>query len=476
MGLTFEQKNQIIDFLATPQNWTNIFNDAFFANEKRKWHSVRHGDVILSSSPDSLQAYAVHEPSGTSLHIDRRDKNTIRITNEHHQTLTYKNGKFSTRDDVNPDISLISSSAEFGFNQNGISTLMLSPLKVILRFDKDGSKTVFFDDLGHKASYPAPKEAIKRELQGGRFFQRISFSNTHAKEWDLHPLAMLHNAKLIVAKDMDVEPHLRAINELDEQKAQAMLMEFLRTEYDKDWNDPKQLQTAIDKGYESLTPTEKIWLDTTDFKGSIIDLPQRFCISSTGDGFDLTTSSDTKHAIWTHGDVLQQVKEASITPVQTVNLKTTIQSLLHMMGRGETMRDHLSREWNVVVLQSPHTKEIIKSTKDCMRDQMGLTNHDYAALNFGENKCLLAMESQIFDRISRACHASYALLTLIEKKSTNTSAVRELLQDGADYKYINLKESQRGKTFADLMKTNNAHALLDTLKEEQGLHDIETPS
>lgn len=475
MGLTFEQKNQIIDFLATAQNWTNIFNDAFFADEKRKWHSLKHGDVTLSSSPDSLQAYAIHEPSGTSLHIDRRDKNIIRITDERHQSLTYQNGKFSTRDDTHPDISLILSSAEFGFNQEGVSTLMLSPLKVILRFDKKGSKTVFFDDLGHKVSYPAPKEAIKRELQGGRFFQCISFSNAQAKEWDLHPLAMLHNAKLIVAKDMDVEPHLRAINELDGEKAQAMLMEFLRTEYDKDWKGPEAWRPKIKKELGDLTAAEKKWLDTTDFTGNIIDLPQRFFISTTDDGFNLTTSSDTKHAIWTHGDVLQQVKDTSITPVQTVSLKTTMQSLLHIIGRGETMYDHLNREWNVIVLQSPNTKEIIKSTKDCMRGSMGLTNHDYAALNFGENRCLLAMESQTLERITLACHASHTMLALISAKSTDANAVRELLKDGADYKYINLEETQRGKTFADLMKENGTHALLDALQEEQGLHDLNEP-
>lgn len=475
MGLTFEQKNQIISFLATPQNWTNIFNDAFFANEKRKWQSRRQDDVVLSISPDSLQAHALHEPSGTSLHIDRREDGVISITDEHNQTLTYRDGKFSTRGDVTPDIAPISSSLEFGFNQDGVSTLMISPLKTILRFNKDGSKTAFFDDLGHKVSYPAPQDTIKREMQAGRFFQRISFSNAAAKEWNLHPLAMLHNAKLIVAKDLDVEPHLRAINELDAEKAHVMLMEFLRREYDKNWTGPESWRPKIKKELGDLTQAEKIWLDTTDFTGSIIDLPQRFFISATEDGFDLTTTSDTKHAILTHGDVLQQARDLFSSPVQTVAPKTDMQSLLYIMGRGENMHDHLGREWNAIVLQSPHAKEIIKCAKDCMRGSMGLTNYDYAALNFGEGRCLLAMESQTLERITRANNASHALLALISDNSKDASTARELLHDGADYKYINLEEAGRGKTFADIMIAHKTYALLDVLKEEQGLHDVEEP-
>ncbi len=474
--LSFSQKVSIIDHLSLPDNWTNIFNMSFFMDETRKWSRKSVNGLSVLSSPDMTQYKVLDEENGRSLSIARQG-DRYKVTDEHDRSFVLSQGTVKSRGDTVEDVTPIRSTEEFGFTDDTAKPIVLENMGVVLRFNSDGSKAVFFEDIGHRVDMNAHSDGVSPENHPGRFFHKISLTEDTFKEWDIHPAYAMMFAKLVIAKDLNIEPGLEAQNEIDEKKAAFLLAQYLKERLDdmdmpEAWkaNTPIEMTDLSGKAKNAISLSEKPWDDTTQFGGYDAALPNRFFITKTDDGYDLTTSSDAKHSIWSQGELLRQARESNILSIQTVNTQTAAESVLHMLSQGNTVEDHLDREWQFVVLESPAAQKIVANMNDIAHNAFGVDSHDYAAINFDNTRSLLAMESDTLEQVMVQYAASRSVMKMIEDGDTDTSKFNDLLEMGADYRYIDPEGAQAGKTFADFMKETERYELLTILRDTQGIH------
>lgn len=474
--LSFSQKVSIIDHLSLPDNWTNIFNMSFFMDETRKWSRKSVNGLSVMSSPDMSQYKVLDEENGRSLSIARQG-DRYKVTDEHDRSFVLSQGTVKSRGDTVEDVTPIRSTEEFGFADDTAKPIVLENMGVVMRFNSDGSKAVFFEDIGHRVDMNAHSDGVSPENHPGRFFHKISLTEDTFKEWDIHPAYAMMFAKLVVAKDLNIEPGLEAQNEIDEKKAAFLLAQYLKERLDdmdmpEAWkaNAPIEMSDLSGKAKNAMKDAEKPWDDTTEFGGFDAALPNRFFITKTDAGYDLTTSSDAKHSIWSQGELLRQARESNILSIQTVNTQTAAESVLHMLSQGNTVEDHLDREWQFVVLESPAAQKIVANMNDIAHNAFGVDSHDYAAINFDNTRSLIAMESNILEHVMVQYAASRSVMKMIEDGDTDTSKFSDLLEMGADYRYIDPEGAQAGKTFADLMKETERYELLTMLRDTQGIH------
>ncbi len=468
--LGFNQKVGIIDHLALPDNWSNIFNMDFFSDETRKWTSKEAGDLTVLTSDDGKKCKIIDSENGRSLLLEKRSNNRIKVTDEHNQSFVLSQGKVKSRGNTVADVTPIQTTKEFGFDDDTAKPYVQEDMGVIVRFNQDGSKSVFFEDIGHRVDMNAQSEGIDQQNHPGQFFHKISFNDSTFKEWDIHPAYAMMFAKLVVAKDLNIEPNLKAFNELDEEKAAALLMKYLEDEYDEDWDGPEAWRPKKKKEKIGIEKAEKPWRDTTEFKGHNTAIPKKFFIRKTDEGYDLTTSSDSKHSILAQGALLQQARQNNIIAIQTVNENTATQNVLHILNQGHTTEDHLGREWKFVVLQSNAAHKIVESMNDVSHNTLGVTPNNYAAINFSDNESLIAMEAQTLEDVTNAFNASLEIMNMIKNGDSSKDRLEELLDIGADYRYIDQEGAHKGQTFADVMKEAENYALLNILDEISGIH------
>ncbi len=468
--LGFNQKVGIIDHLALPDNWSNIFNMDFFADETRKWtHKEANGLTVLTSDDDK-KCKVIDADNGRSLLIEQRSNNRIKVTDEHGQSFILSQGKVKSRGDTVANVAPIQSTNEFGFDDETAKPYIHETMGVIARFNDDGSKSIFFEDLGHRVDMNTHGDGINQQSHPGQFFHKISFDDSTFKEWDIHPAYAMMFAKLVIAKDLNIEPSLKAFNELDEDKAATLLMAYLEDEYDEEWDGPEAWRAKKKKEKIGIEKAEKPWNDTTEFKGYQADLPSKFFIQKTNDGYDLTTSSDSKHSILAQGALLQQARKNNILSIQSVNENTATQSVLHMLNQGHSTEDHLGREWSFVVLQSNAARKIVDSMNAVAHNTLGVSSNDYAAINFSDNESLIAMETETLKRVTMAYSASLEVMDMIKNDDNSQDRLEELLEMGADYRFIDQASAFKGNSFADVMREAENYALLNALENIGGIH------
>ena len=474
--LSFTQKVRIIDHLSVPDNWSNIFNMSFFTDESRKWSRKTVDDLTISASPDGTKCKVMDEKNGRSLAVSRQG-GRVKVTDEHNQSFILSEGTVKSRGDTVSDVTPIRSTEEFGFADDTAKPVVLESMGVVLRFNDDGSKAVFFEDIGHRVDMNAHGDGVSAENHPGRFFHKISLTEGTFKEWDIHPAYAMMFAKLVIAKDLNIEPGLHAQNEIDEQKAAFLLAQYLKERLDdmdmpETWkgNQPISMTDLGGKAKNAISAAEKPWDDTTEFGGYDAALPNRFFITKTDDGYDLTTSSDAKHSIWSQGELLRQARGSNILSIQTVNANTAAENVLHMLNKGNTVEVHLGREWQFVVLDSPAAQKVVTNMNDVAHNAFGIDSHDYAAINFDDTRSLLAIEGETLGRVMVEYAASRSVMKMITDGDTDTSKLNDLLDMGADYRYIDPDAASKGRTFTDLMKESENFELLAMMRDVMGIH------
>ncbi len=469
LTLSFGQKTNIIEHLTDRSNWTNIFNLSFFTDKSRKWSRKEDGALKILTNDDKTKAKVIDESNGRSLLVERLRRGSIKVTDEFDRSFIIKNTMVGTKYGIVENVSPIKSSVEFGLEDPNVNSVVLQDLGVILRFHDNGSKTVFFEDVGHRVDILAEPKGAEFASAPGRFFHQVSLDKAAFEEWDIHPAFALIYSKLVVAKDLNIEPNLYAFNELDEDKAAEILAEYLKVEYDDTWEGPEQWRPKIKKeGPTDFSAAEKEWKDTTEFSGYSTGIPKRFFIEKTDDGFNLATASDTKNSIYSQGDILKTARNSDIFKIETINNNTTPQTILHFLGQAQTMTDHLDEEWSFIVLKSAAAKDVTIAAKDTMQNAFGLDYSSYAALNYGDDLSLLAMKTDILRNVKTRYEASIEVASMIEKKSSDTPHFKALIELGADYRYIDHDGAMEGKSFLDMIKKSGNKVLLSALMSIQG--------
>lgn len=398
--MDYKQKRNIIKHFATAENWTNIFNDAFFADETRKWKSASQGTITISRSPGGRRTKIIDTEHGRSILIRRNQSGRLKIADEHGRFFIINQGRITARADIVSNVSPIKSIAEIGLqsrHQNqesdkAANIAVIDDLGIILRFFANGSKSIFFENLGHRIDMTAHGRARKSQKANGRFFHSISINEDNIREWDIPPAYAMMFAKLVLAHDLNLEPDIKTLNTLDEEQAVRILLNHLKNPAQA--NDK---QTGI---------VERNWSDTTEFEGYRVDIAQKFSISRTDHGYDFATTSTQKHAIIAHGGLLIQAERPDIFAVQAVNTRTTAKTILHMIKNGYDTKDHLGQQWKFIVLDSPAALKVVTAMKEAAKNEFDLRADRFAAITFDQTKSLLAIEENALGTVVRTLENS----------------------------------------------------------------------
>ncbi len=475
MSITYQQKRQILSYMSQPSHWANIFDMDFFMDERRKWHTARSpNDITLASRPDH-EAFLVTDerPGGGSISISTSPDRAFMIADESERSA--RMGIRGLQADVpeHVEIAEITSASEIGVGSSDARLIAIPEIAAYVRFYDDKSKTVFLENWGKKVTFGPPLHDRDLSLHPGRFFHVVSFDLDTAAQWGLTPYGALNGTKLIVSKDLFIEPDLRTFNELDPEKAAEYLAHLLRDEWDDSFKGPWQWRPKKIKNVGDITHLQKQWADSTEFSGYFIGLPKQFFVETTDNGFRLATSLDNREAIWSQTALLSEAAGGALDSVQTVTPKLSPGIVLHLLNKGDTLMDHRGRAWKCVVLETKNTAEIAKNARDIGRTNFGLTGYHFASLNFDDHSCMIAMDAEIHDRVSHAYEATVQLLHMIKSGERDKARMERLLEAGADLRLIKPNDAQAGRTLANEMKDAENFEMLADLKEQGGgIHDL----
>lgn len=461
--------------LARPDRWQNLFQINFFVDEKRKWKSRRNRDLVVSTSQDKDSAFLVDERYGTSLHITKKPGkkyDVVIVTDEDGHSIHYRNGKIKT-DFWNKFRNHVSLSRRSSINRSGEdeNVYEISDFGLFLRLNENGSRTISFKNSTQEALLPPRENRRRKPHANGRFFHVISFNSAASDEFGLSLTDLKDYVKIILAREIGLEPDLKAINELDPDRFVSMAAEIIPREYDPDWSGPEQWRPEIKKSIGDLRDIEKTWHDVTQFKGYSIDTPSRFAISRTHRGFDIQTSLDHREQILAQGRVLKNAFESSPEPFTPLNTNKMDRTLLHFLNHGEETEDHKNRQWRYVVIQSEQSAVLSHRVRELCRQNLGLEQQDFSAINHDDDKCILAMNAHALKRAFRAYDASTEMLALIKENSKDVNRMLSLLEKGADLRFVE-PGTKGARSFADLMRETGNNTLLTALQDKYGARDF----
>lgn len=481
MSITYQQKRQILNYMSQPSHWTNIFDINFFMDERRKWQTSRApSEIVLASSPDRKSFLATDETKdGGSIALSLQEDGTLTITDESSRLARVGrlgiSRTFQSADhppDL-PDIDDIASKSEIGVGSESARLIAIPELAAYVRFYGDQRKGVFLEDIGKKVLFGPPAGERSNALHPGRFFHVVSFDLDTAAQWGLTPYGMLNGTKLIVSKDLSIEPELRTFNELDPKKAAEYLAYLLRDEWDETFKGPWQWRPKKIKNVGDIAHLQKAWSDSTEFSGYFVALPKQFFIETTDNGFKLATSLDHREAIWSQTAILAGAADGEVNAIHTATPNLSARTLLHILNKGDALKDHRGREWKCTVLETKNTAEIAENARQIGRTNFGLTGYHFAAVNFDEQACLIAMDAEILERVSCAYDATVQMLHMIKSGVHNRAKVESLMQAGADLRLIKPLEAHAGRTLANEMADAENYEMLADLKESgAAIHDL----
>ena len=156
-----------------------------------------------------------------------------------------------------------------------------------------------------------------------------------------------------------------------------------------------------------------------------------------------------------------------------VSMKTPTHTLLHMLNKGDTARDHRNREWAYIIIETKDAPVVSEQTRAAVKDNFHLTGNHASVINFDNNLCILAMDCDALEKTKLALNASREMLSLINSGKADVDLMHKLLEQGADLRFVDHEAAQAGRTFANEMKSSGNIALLNALESAQGIHDLQ---
>lgn len=296
------------------------------------------------------------------------------------------------------------------------------------------------------------EDSSDKPLESTKLIQRMSFDLTG---WEGVPLyKVVNGVKLTLAKDLGIEPELKAYNEIDKDQWIAALRQII-AEADEYKYDLPGHKWKGDKPAKGMTDFEKAWLDSTEFGGLAVGLPRRFFIERTPQGFDIATSLDFREWIIAHGTVVGQVMSKGAKTIAAPQDTLPPDALLQTLDNGHTMRDHNGQEWNVAVLEHVKPYRVqARYAREAMTQNFALEGYDYAVIAIDEGLTLVAMRSDVLLQTIRSYRASQRLMDAILKGVPadvhQRTLFKEVSEAGADIRYLRATDGGR-LTFLDAM-------------------------
>ncbi|PJB69585.1 MAG: hypothetical protein CO093_10175 [Alphaproteobacteria bacterium CG_4_9_14_3_um_filter_47_13] len=470
MVISYAQKQDILDYLSNKNHWENRFNTDIFSDEKRKWPIRISNDIKHATSKDKTKAFITCEKTGATLLFEKSGA-SLSIQDESGRKLVIQDDGTPAKERGDVGLKPFEWSTDNNFYDPGSSDYDFSEMGVSIHFASSGEKTVFFENSGEKAAFGKPDMPLEQATHPGRFFHVISFNLAAAQEWGMTIQTLLDSAKLIVAKDFDIEPDLGAVNELDPDLVQKQdsvaVLERVRDLAESNSKEENMNKESPEQGKATLL--RKPWHDATDFSGHYIATPQRFFVKATDDGFEMALPLEYKERILAHGQIFKNAIELQKS-ARSTSYEVTAQGCLDILEKGANAKDQSGRIWSYAVVQMPNAAEAAGEIRKIAKDYYGLSGDDVSVINFEKDLCMLAMDKDVLARTSLAMKASQEMMALIKGDSKKGVLVENLLGQGADYRYINPEEAKKGRTFADEMKESGRDDLLRVLKKITGVH------
>jgi len=471
MTMHYLQKQAIIHFLADPSHWVNAFDMAFFNDKTRKWKSRTEKGVTIKSSDDGMQHVMAHDKTRAWVSFSREADDII-LNDESGHRLSCFADDYTTKIQSDAEVLPMHSESEMGLRDPTAHVAQAPVSGIFIRFDARGGKTIFFASHGQKVTLPAPEFMGDEPKAPGRFFHEISLTEAVAGTIGMDAGSLMHATKLVIARDIGVEPELPAFNVFDPDKLLAMALDFMTDKYDPDWKGPWQWRPKIKPSVGDVSKLQKAWADSTEFEGHHIAVPKRFYVERRDDGYAVRTSLDDREAIWAQGNVFLDAVTGTTPHVETFSSRTTPDGLLHMLSHGQMAHDHRGREWSYILVHAHETAQLAEKTRTTMRDHFGLTAYNFATLNFENGLCMMAMDAAVLERISAASRATVEMMAMITRGQGDAPLLQKFLEAGADLKYINPDAARQGRTFANEMADTGNAALLAAYAATRQLHDM----
>jgi len=471
MTMHYLQKQAIIHFLADPSHWVNAFDMAFFTDKTRKWKSRTEKGVTIKSSDDGTQHVMAHDKTHAWVSITR-DEGSIVLNDESGQRLSYFADDDTTNIQSDAEVLLMLSESEMGLRDPAAHVAQAPVFGIFVRFDDKGGKTIFFTSHGQKIMLPAPEFIGDEPKVPGRFFHEIGLTEAVAGTIGMDAGSLMQATKLVIARDIGVEPDLPAFNALDPEKVFQLALNFTTDKYDPDWKGPWQWRPKIKPSVGDVSKLQKAWSDSTEFEGHHIAVPKRFYVERRDDGYAVRTSLDDREAIWAQGNIFMDAITSTTPHVETFSSRTTPDGLLHMLNHGQLAHDHRGREWSYILVHAHETAQLAEKTRISMRDHFGLTAYNFATLNFENGLCMMAMDAAVLERISAASRATVEMMATITRGQGDASLLQKFLAAGADLKYINPEAAREGRTWANELANTGNTALLAAYAATRQVHDM----
>ena len=439
MLVDFQQKQQIIHHIADARNWENAFDMSFFDDPKRKMKERLINGLSVSFHLADTVILISHLNLDINLEI-RRIVDGVGITTGDDQLII-----------VNKNMRSLKKGRkikEKPFNPQGNDYAYVQDFMIAI--DDDGVIDLQMPELDRSVQIKPRQKPQPKQVKQGRYFHKISFNyQSQGQAWNLDPISLLLAAKLIIARELGIEPNLWAMNALDEQGVYHNLAQRnIRDDFDRYMHkhagrliDVDKL-AAHDNGAEelrdvpSIATLEKPWADATDFGGFRVETPRLFCVRKSDSSYDFYVRLGHKEQLINLSDVIINAQEnRHIAPPLQSN-RDDFSVFFEFLDQGQELTDPTGNQWRYTFLEYDNPAQLAQSLRAKCHDHYGVSRQDLLAVATGPNHCLIAMRTDKIDTMRQNFQATRELSSLLDDNSKDFTRFKEVLEAGADIRFL----------------------------------------
>lgn len=386
MLLNFDQKNAIVGHLVAAENWKNLFDINFFTQRDIRLGNEKNilcdPKVFIFKNDIGNKAAIEQNITGAKLYFEHTGDGVITFHDEHNRK------GFITASGLNAEEGVVEKLAVV----HDAHMHAIPYMGVFVHFGANGEKTICCEKTQTQVTMPSPSVPPKTPLSFSQYFHVIALNEELAGALAMPVYSLMNATKLVLSRDLNVDPDLRAINVLDERAMEAAIADFVIDRFDPKYQGPKQWRRPLKNKMPKAETMQKAWNDSTQFDArGAIAFSSAFMVQRDDNGFRLRTSLNWREAIWAQGRVMNAVIYSD--PVTFVRDGAEIPTLLHLLRTGKTVYDHRGGEWKSVLIKHRMACVLARRMRQAARDQFNLQAGEFIAIHHDQGHCVLAMRA-----------------------------------------------------------------------------------
>lgn len=516
MQLTYGAKRRLLDLFGTQAHWKNVFNDAFYDENSPRWQSSKQGLMRIMRRKDG-DIYEISYNADTEKLSDKQKRMARRVVtggnapananvdlNSQKSFLRVErlaNTDVLVSDESGRKFTISSFNTPINFDVDGIArsgvdalgkmrsghdkaqAIEIPEFGMVAFFEPDGRKILLDEQAGRIYGFDVPTQPLSRSvMHEAEKFNVVDIDTDAAREigYDLRQ-DFLDPAKLVLALDAGIEPDIAVLNALDPEKVFQARLDFETPQFDPDWDGPEAWRPRVQKKMAGASTLQKDWSDTVEFEGYYVGIARHFGIRPLpeSDQIRFQFVTDAREKLLAQGRGLQMVDEAGYQkPTRFVGARDLRATLfdLHHSGHGYDTRDQGTR-WKVLGLEHDEAAKYTKRMRESVSDMFGpdVARHSFACISLGENQSMVSMNADVLGRAVQVMQVSSAVVAMAENGSVDRAALRALMEQGADLRYVDPEAAGKGKGFAGLFSEKGNSAMAAEIWNMQPNGDFAMP-